>query len=89
MGSFEVHNIIAAQKISKQEWGAIWQKWMKMSKNGNISTSTTHLFFKIQNHNGPWKRELFMKILGIENEKLVYSEKFEKKWNLPFWSISI
>ena len=60
-----------------------------MSKNGNISTSTTHLFFKIQNHNGPWKRELFMKILGIENEKLVYSEKFEKKWNLPFWPISI
>ena len=89
MGSFEAHNIIAAQKISKQERGPIWQKWVKMSKNGNINTSPTHIFFKIQNHNGPRKRELFMKILGIENEKLVYSEKFEKKWNLPFWPILI
>ena len=71
MGSFEVHNIVAAQKISKQERGQIWQKWVKMSKNGNISTSPTHLFFKIQNHNVSQKRELFMKILGIENEKLV------------------
>ena len=50
-----------------------------MSKNGDIGTSPTLLFFKIQNHNGPQNRELFMKILGIENEKLVYSEKFEKK----------
>ena len=71
MGSFEVHNIIAAQKISKQERGPIWQKWVKMSKNGDISPSPTHLSFKIQNHNVPWKRELFMKILAIENEKLV------------------
>ena len=60
-----------------------------MSKNGNINASPTHLFFKIQNHNVPKKRELFMKILGIENDKLVYSEKIGKKWNLPFWPISI
>ena len=49
-----------------------------MSKNGNINASPTHLFFKIQNHNVPKKRELFMKILGIENDKLVYLEKLEK-----------
>ena len=60
-----------------------------MRKNGDISVSPTHLFFKIQKFNAPEKRELFMKILGIENEKIVYSEKFEKKWNLPFWPISI
>ena len=45
--------------------------------------------FKIKNHNVPKKRELFMKILGIENDKLVYLEKIGKKWNLPFWPISI
>ena len=50
-----------------------------MSKNGSIDASPTHLIFKIQNHNVPKKRELFMKILGIENEKIVYSEKVEKK----------
>ena len=69
--------------------GPIWQKWVKMSKNGSIDASPTHLIFKIQNHNVPKKRELFMKILGIENDKLVYSEKIGKKWNLPFWPISI
>ena len=89
MGSFEVHNIIVAQKISQQEQGPIWQKWVKKSKNGDISASPTHLFFKIQNHNVSQKREIFMKILGIENEKLVCWEKFEKKWNLLFWPISI
>ena len=36
-------------------------------------------FFKIQNHNVPKKRELFMKILGIKNDKLVYCGKIEKK----------
>ena len=50
-----------------------------MSKNGNINASPTHLFFKIQNHNVPKKRELFMKILAIENYKLVHSEKIGKK----------
>ena len=58
-------------------------------KNGDIRASPTHLFFKIQSHNVVQKWELFLKILGIENEKLVYSEKFEKKWNVPFWPISI
>ena len=56
-----------------------------MSKNGSIDASPTHLIFKIQNHNVPKKRELFMKILGIENEKIVYIEKFEKKWTLPVY----
>ena len=60
----------------------------KMSENEQ-KASTTHLFFKIQNHNVPKKRELLMQILGIENDKLVYSEKIGKKWNLPFWPISI
>ena len=50
-----------------------------MSKNGNINASPTHLFFKIQNHNAPKKRKLFMKILGIEHDKLVYSVKIGKK----------
>ena len=52
---------------------------MKRSKNGSIDASPTHLIFKIQNHNVPKKRELFMKILGIENDKLVYLEKIGKK----------
>ena len=60
-----------------------------MSKNDSIDAFPTHLIFKIQNHNVPKKRELFMKILGIENDKLVYSVKIGKKWNLPFWPISI
>ena len=50
-----------------------------MSKNGDFSPSPTHLFFKIQSHNVVQKRDLFLRILGIENEKLVYSENFEKK----------
>ena len=61
----------------------------KMNKNGAIGAFTTHLFFKIKNFSVSQKRELFMKILGIENEKIVYSEKVEKKWNLPYWPISI
>ena len=48
-----------------------------MSKNGDISASPTHLFFKIQNYNAPEKRELFMKNLGIENEKIVSLKKSE------------
>ena len=60
-----------------------------MSKNGSIDASPTHLIFKIQNHNEPKKRELFLKILNIENDNLVYLEKIGKKWNLPFWPISI
>ena len=55
-----------------------------MSKNGSIDASPTHLIFKIQNHNVPKKRELFMKILGIENDKLVYSVKIEKNLNSTF-----
>ena len=52
---------------------------MKRSKNGSIDASPTHLIFKIQNYNVPKKRELFMKVLNIENDNLVYLEKIGKK----------
>ena len=80
--------IIVAQKISKQEGRILWQKWAKLKKNDEIIASPTHLLFKLQKYNVPQKNQFFMDIEGSENEKIVYIEKFEKKWNLPFWPIS-
>ena len=88
MGSFEVHMIIVAQKISEQEGRILWQKWAKLKKNDEIITSPTHLLFKLQKYNVPQKSQFFMEINGFKNEILIYIEKVEKKWNLPFWPIS-
>ena len=80
--------IIVGSKISEQEGVLLWQKWAKLKKNDEIITSPTHLLFKLQKHIVPQKSQFFMEIWGFESEEIVYIEKFEKKWDLPFWPIS-
>ena len=64
MWSFEVHYVVAAQKIGPFE-GA------KYEKNHQTRAPPIHTFFELHQHNVPQKITFFMKIYDYENEIIV------------------